>query len=298
MLELPPWETLLSIRKAVIPAAGLGTRFLPTTKAVPKELLPLLDKPLIQYAVEEAAASGIQDIILVTSPGKEALEHYFQPHDALERFLREKASPDLLHQVQRLASLARISCVRQEEPLGLGHAVLTAKDLVGNEPFAVMLPDDVIQSPEPALAQMMRIFESRGNGLVAVEEVPDDQVGSYGVIAPEPLSNRVFRVRGLVEKPSPEEAPSNLAIVGRYILPAKVFDCLEGTLPGAKGEIQLTDGLAKLLETQDLYGYKFSGIRHDGGTPLGLLKASLSMGLEQRSYRAAILDAVKDYLPR
>ena len=288
----------MSIRKAVIPAAGLGTRFLPTTKAVPKELLPLLDKPLIQYAVEEAAASGIQDIILVTSPGKEALEHYFQPHDALERFLREKASPDLLHQVQRLASLARISCVRQEEPLGLGHAVLTAKDLVGNEPFAVMLPDDVIQSPEPALAQMMRIFESRGNGLVAVEEVPDDQVGSYGVIAPEPLSNRVFRVRGLVEKPSPEEAPSNLAIVGRYILPAKVFDCLEGTLPGAKGEIQLTDGLAKLLETQDLYGYKFSGIRHDGGTPLGLLKASLSMGLEQRSYRAAILDAVKDYLPR
>ncbi len=298
MLELPPWETLLSIRKAVIPAAGLGTRFLPTTKAVPKELLPLLDKPLIQYAVEEAAASGIQDIILVTSPGKEALENYFQPHDALERFLREKASPDLLHQVQRLASLARISCVRQEEPLGLGHAVLTAKDLVGNEPFAVMLPDDVIQSPEPALAQMIRIFESRGNGLVAVEEVPDDQVGSYGVIAPEPLSNRVFRVRGLVEKPSPEEAPSNLAIVGRYILPAKVFDCLEETLPGAKGEIQLTDGLAKLLETQDLYGYKFSGIRHDGGTPLGLLKASLSMGLEQRSYRAAILDAVKDYLPR
>ena len=298
MLELPPWETLLSIRKAVIPAAGLGTRFLPTTKAVPKELLPLLDKPLIQYAVEEAAASGIQDIILVTSPGKEALENYFQPHDALERFLREKASPDLLHQVQRLASLARISCVRQEEPLGLGHAVLTAKDLVGNEPFAVMLPDDVIQSPEPALAQMIRIFESRGNGLVAVEEVPDDQVGSYGVIAPEPLSNRVFRVLGLVEKPSPEEAPSNLAIVGRYILPAKVFDCLEETLPGAKGEIQLTDGLAKLLETQDLYGYKFSGIRHDGGTPLGLLKASLSMGLEQRSYRAAILDAVKDYLPR
>ena len=298
MLELPPWETLLSIRKAVIPAAGLGTRFLPTTKAVPKELLPLFDKPLIQYAVEEAAASGIQDIILVTSPGKEALENYFQPHDALERFLREKASPDLLHQVQRLASLARISCVRQEEPLGLGHAVLTAKDLVGNEPFAVMLPDDVIQSPEPALAQMIRIFESRGNGLVAVEEVPDDQVGSYGVIAPEPLSNRVFRVRGLVEKPSPEEAPSNLAIVGRYILPAKVFDCLEETLPGAKGEIQLTDGLAKLLETQDLYGYKFSGIRHDGGTPLGLLKASLSMALEQRSYRAAILDAVKDYLPR
>ena len=298
MLELPRWETLLSVRKAVIPAAGLGTRFLPTTKAVPKELLPLLDKPLIQYAVEEAAASGIQDIILVTSPGKEALEHYFQPHDALERFLREKASPDLLHQVQRLCSLARISCVRQEEPLGLGHAVLTAKDLVGNEPFAVMLPDDVIQSAEPALAQMIRVFESRGNGLVAVEEVPDDQVGSYGIIASEPLSNRVFRVLGLVEKPSPKEAPSNLAIVGRYILPAKVFDCLEETLPGAKGEIQLTDGLAKLLETQDLYGYKFSGIRHDGGTPLGLLKASLSMALEQRSYRAAILDAVKDYLPR
>ena len=209
----------MSVRKAVIPAAGLGTRFLPTTKAVPKELLPLLDKPLIQYAVEEAAASGIQDIILVTSLGKEALEHYFQPNDALDRFLQEKASPDIVERVKRLASLARISYVRQDEPLGLGHAVLTAKELVGNEPFAVMLPDDVIQSPEPALAQMMQVFESRGSGVVAVEEVPDDEVSSYGVITPEPVSNRLFKVRGLVEKPPPEEAPSNLAIVGRYILP-------------------------------------------------------------------------------
>ena len=182
----------MSVRKAVIPAAGLGTRFLPTTKAVPKELLPLLDKPLIQYAVEEAAASGIQDIVLVTSPGKEALEHYFQPDHSLEGFLREKASLDILQQVQRLSSLARITCVRQEEPLGLGHAVLMAKELVGNEPFAVMLPDDVIQSPEPTLSQMIQVFESRGNGVVAVEEVPDDEVSSYGVITPEPVSDRAI----------------------------------------------------------------------------------------------------------
>ena len=286
----------MSVRKAVIPAAGLGTRFLPTTKAVPKELLPLLDKPLIQYAVEEAVASGIRDIILVTSTGKEALEHYFQPNDTLDRFLQEKASPDIAEGVQRLASLARISYVRQEEPLGLGHAVLTAKELVGNEPFAVMLPDDVIQSPEPALAQMMQVFESRGSGVVAVEDVPDDEVSSYGVIAPEPVSDSLFKIRNMVEKPPFEEAPSNLAIVGRYILPARVFDCLEETTPGAKGEIQLTDGLAKLLETHDLYGYKFSGVRHDGGTPLGLLKASVSMALEQENYRAAILDTVKDYI--
>jgi UTP--glucose-1-phosphate uridylyltransferase len=190
-----------------------------------------------------------------------------------------------------------MSYVEQKEPLGLGHAVLTAKDLVGDEPFAVMLPDDVIQSAKPALGQMIEVYHSQGGGVIAVEEVPRDQVSSYGVITPEPLSDEVYRIHGLVEKPPPEKAPSNLAIVGRYILPPEIFDCLERTRPGAKGEIQLTDGLALLMETQELYGYRFSGTRHDGGTPLGLLKASLAMALAREDTRAAILETIKQHLP-
>ncbi len=287
----------MSIKKAVIPAAGVGTRFLPTTKAIPKELLPLLDKPLIQYAVEEAVASGIREIILVTSQGKEALERYFKPDPALESFLKDRGSLELQTEVRRVTSLAKMSYVEQKEPLGLGHAVLTAKDLVGDEPFAVMLPDDVIQSAEPALGQMIEVYHSQGGGVIAVEEVPRDQVSSYGVITPEPLSDEVYRIHGVVEKPPPEKAPSNLAIVGRYILPPEIFDCLERTCPGAKGEIQLTDGLALLMETQELYGYRFSGTRHDGGTPLGLLKASLAMALAREDTRAAILETIKQHLP-
>ena len=286
----------MSIKKAVIPAAGVGTRFLPTTKAIPKELLPLLDKPLIQYAVEEAVASGIREVILVTSQGKEALERYFEPDPALESFLKDKGSLELQTEVRRVTSLAKMSYVEQKEPLGLGHAVLTAKDLVGDEPFAVMLPDDVIQSAKPALGQMIEVYHSQGGGVIAIEEVPRDQVSSYGVITPEPLSDEVYRIRGLVEKPPPEKAPSNLAIVGRYILPPEIFDCLERTRPGAKGEIQLTDGLALLMETQELYGYRFSGTRHDGGTPLGLLKASLAMALAREDTRAAILETIKQHL--
>jgi len=287
----------MSIKKAVIPAAGVGTRFLPTTKAIPKELLPLLDKPLIQYAVEEAVASGIREIILVTSQGKEALERYFKPDPALESFLKDRGSLELQTEVRRVTSLAKMSYVEQKEPLGLGHAVLTAKDLVGDEPFAVILPDDVIQSAKPALGQMIEVYHSQGGGVIAVEEVPRDQVSSYGVITPEPLSDEVYRIHGVVEKPPPEKAPSNLAIVGRYILPPEIFDCLERTCPGAKGEIQLTDGLALLMETQELYGYRFSGTRHDGGTPLGLLKASLAMALAREDTRAAILETIKQHLP-
>ncbi|MEE9262326.1 MAG: UTP--glucose-1-phosphate uridylyltransferase GalU [Dehalococcoidia bacterium] len=287
----------MSIKKAVIPAAGVGTLFLPTTKAIPKELLPLLDKPLIQYAVEEAVASGIREIILVTSQGKEALERYFKPDPALESFLKDRGSLELQTEVRRVTSLAKMSYVEQKEPLGLGHAVLTAKDLVGDEPFAVMLPDDVIQSAKPALGQMIEVYHSQGGGVIAVEEVPRDQVSSYGVITPEPLSDEVYRIHGVVEKPPPEKAPSNLAIVGRYILPPEIFDCLERTCPGAKGEIQLTDGLALLMETQELYGYRFSGTRHDGGTPLGLLKASLAMALAREDTRAAILETIKQHLP-
>ena len=280
------------VRKAVIPAAGLGTRFLPVTKAVPKELLPLFDKPLIQYAVEEAVHSGIEEIILVTSEDKESLERYFQPHPQLEESLQGKVSPELLEEVERLGKLARVSFVRQEQPLGLGHAVLTAREQVGDEAFAVILPDDVIFHRTPALAQMLEVYRRRGAGVIAVEEVPSERVSSYGVIDPESLSEGEYRIRGLVEKPPPEEAPSNLAIVGRYILPPAVFSALERTTPGAKGEIQLTDGLALLLESHHLFACRLNGERHDGGTPMGLLKASLARAHSLPEYRSAVMEAI------
>ena len=286
MVAFPP------VRKAVIPAAGLGTRFLPVTKAVPKELLPLFDKPLIQYAVEEAVRSGIEEIILVTSEDKEPLERYFQPHPQLEESLQGKVSPEMLEQVEQLGKLARVSIVRQQQPLGLGHAVLTAREQVGDEAFAVILPDDVVFHKTPALAQMLEVYHRRGDGVIAVEEVPPERVSSYGVIDPEALSESEYRIRGLVEKPPPEEAPSNLAIVGRYILPPAVFHALERTTPGAKGEIQLTDGLALLLESHHLFAYKLNGERHDGGTPIGLLKASLARVRSLPEYRNAVLEAI------
>jgi len=281
------------VRKAVIPAGGVGTRFLPTSKAIPKELLPLFDKPLILYAVEEAVASGINHIILVTSPGKEALQRFFEPDSALESFLEQKGQAKLLETVRRITSMARFSYAEQKDPLGLGHAVLMAKDAVGEEPFAVMLPDDVIQDKKPALASMIDIFQKRNGGVIAVEEVPLENVSAYGVIKPRPLGERVYQVDGLVEKPPQNKAPSNLAIVGRYVLPAEVFDCLERTKPGAKGEIQLTDGLALLMETHPLFAYRFPGARHDGGNPLGLLKASLAEALAREDARPAILDTIK-----
>ena len=281
------------VRKAVIPAAGLGTRFLPVTKAVPKELLPLFDKPLIQYAVEEAVDSGIEEIILVTSEGKESLEQYFQPHPQLEQSLKDKVPPELLDQVTHLGRMARVSSVRQEQPLGLGHAVLTARDMVGDEPFAVILPDDVVFHETPALAQMLEVYRRRGGGVIAVEQVPPERVSSYGVVDPEYLSDGESRILGLVEKPPPEDAPSNLAIVGRYILPSAVFDALKRTKPGAKGEIQLTDGLALLLESHPLFAYMLKGERHDGGTPLGLLKASLARARSLSEYRDEVLQSIQ-----
>ena len=290
--RITPMTAPQPIRKAVIPAAGLGTRFLPVTKAVPKELLPLFDKPLIQYAVEEAVHSGIEEIILVTSEDKEPLERYFQPHPQLEESLQGKVSPEMLEEVERLGKLARVSFVRQEQPLGLGHAVLTAREQVGDEAFAVILPDDVVFHEMPALAQMLEVYNRRGAGVIAVEEVPSERVSSYGVIDPESLSEGEYRIRGLVEKPSPEEAPSNLAIVGRYILPPAVFHALERTTPGAKGEIQLTDGLALLLESHHLFAYKLNGERHDGGTPMGLLKASLARAHSMPEYRNAVMEAI------
>jgi UTP--glucose-1-phosphate uridylyltransferase len=283
----------MKIRKAVIPAGGVGTRFLPASKAVPKELLPILDKPMIQYQVEEAAAAGIEEVIIVTSPGKDALERYFQEDAGLERHLADGGAWRLLEEVRRLSSLARVSFVRQARPLGLGHAVLTARDAVGAEPFVVMLPDDIIWHPEGATQQMLRVYERYHAGVVAVEAVPLAAVRDYGVVDSEPVADRVSRVKGLVEKPDPQDAPSNLAIVGRYVLTPEIFSCLERTPPGAKGEIQLTDGIALLLRQQPLYAYEFYGTRYDGGTPLGLLRASVELGLKREDTRARVLDILK-----
>ena len=283
----------MKVRTAVIPAAGLGTRFLPTTKAVPKELLPLLDKPLIQYGVEEAANAGIQRVIIVTSEGKEALEAYFRPDPALERHLEQAGSVELLEAVRQVTSLAEVSFVRQQQPLGLGHAVLTTKDAVGAEPFVVILPDDVIWHSEGATRQMLGVFEKYNAGVVAVEEVPLEAVRAYGVVDSQQVDERLHLIKGMVEKPEPENAPSNLVIVGRYVLPPEIFGCLERTTPGAKGEIQLTDGMALLLEEQAMYAYQFQGTRYDGGTPLGLLSASLDIGLKREDIRTQVEEMLR-----
>ena len=279
------------VRKAVIPAAGLGTRFLPVTKSLPKELLPILDKPMLQYVVEEASQAGIEQIILVVSPGKESIAGYFQPDPSLESHLLASGAPDLASKVNYASNLAQVSAVIQERPLGLGHAVLMAKDAVGNEPFVVILPDDIIEIAENstgAIAQMLEVFQRHGGGVVAVEPMPWDVVQNYGVVDAASVAERVGRIHGLVEKPAREDAPSNLTIVGRYLLPPEIFGCLERTPPGAKGEIQLTDGMLLLLESCELYCYEFRGRRFDGGTPLGLLRAALEFGLAREDTRQAV----------
>ena len=283
----------MKIRKAVIPAAGLGTRFLPVTKSVPKELLPILDKPMLQYVVEEAAEAGIEEVIIVTSPGKETIAAYFQPDPVLEDHLAAGGAQDLLDQVRHVSSLAEVRFVIQEQPLGLGHAVLTAQAAVGNHPFAVMLPDDIVAHTPGVLAQMTEVWTRFDAGVVAVERVPWEVVQNYGVADVAAVEERVHRIRHLVEKPPREEAPSNLTIVGRYILPPDIFSCLERTPPGAKGEIQLTDGLSLLLESQMLYAHEFQGRRYDGGTPLGLLRASLEFGLARADTRDAVAEILR-----
>ena len=281
-----------TVRKAVIPAAGLGTRFLPVTRSVPKELLPILDRPMLQYVVEEAAEAGITDVIVVTSPGKEGIAEYFRPRPDLEERLAEDAQ--LLQNVRSGADLAHVSFVIQEEPLGLGHAVLTAREAVGDEPFAVILPDDIVDHSPGVLSQMMAAVTGEdGAAAVAVERVPWELVQNYGVVDSEPAGEGRHRVRGLVEKPPAGTAPSNLSIVGRYLLPAQVFDCLERTPPGARGEIQLTDGLALLMEDVAVYACEFEGTRYDGGNPLGLLRASLEYALKRDDTRQAAVDLVR-----
>ena len=278
----------MPIRKAVIPAAGLGTRFLPIAKSVPKELLPILDRPMLQYVVEEAAEAGIEHVIIVTARGKESIAAYFQPHPELEQHLASAGALELLEKVHHASTLAEVSFVIQEQPLGLGHAVWTARDAVGNEPFVVILPDDIVAHTPGVIAQMLGVYHRFGAGVVAVEPMPWEMIHNYGVVDATSVSERVHRIQGLVEKPPRDQAPSNLTIVGRYILPPEIFDCLERTRPGAKGEIQLTDGMLLLLEDQELYAYEFQGRRYDGGTPLGLLRASLEFALAREDTRQAV----------
>ncbi|MFC1974241.1 UTP--glucose-1-phosphate uridylyltransferase GalU [Chloroflexota bacterium] len=272
----------MKIRKAVITAAGWGTRFLPATKAQSKEMLPLVDKPVIQYMVEEAAASGIDQIIIVTALGRPTIQDHFAPYLELEDALKRKGNDDLLQKVRRVCELADICYIHQERQLGLGHAISITRELIGDEPFAVFLPDDIIESKVPVMAQMIKVYERYGSSVIAVEQVGARDTMAYGIIEPRQVEDKIYQVLRLVEKPNTGEAPSNLGIVGRYILTPQIFEMLDKTKPGEGGEIQLTDGLQLLLESQNIYAYQFDGIRHDTGTPLGFLKASVDLALRRQ----------------
>jgi UTP--glucose-1-phosphate uridylyltransferase len=280
------------IRKAVFPAAGLGTRFLPATKAQPKEMLPLVDKPIIQYGVEEAVAAGIDNIILVTGRGKNAIEDHFDVSVELETFLESRGKKDLLAEIRKVSNLINFSYVRQGEPLGLGHAVLVTRPLVGEEPFAVILGDDVIDATPPAIGQMIKVFNEVDGPVLAIERVPKETVSSYGIIDAEEVKPGVYRIRDLVEKPTPDEAPSDLAIIGRYILTPDIFPALADTASDRTGEIQLTNGLRRLLKNRDIYGCRIDGVRHDTGNKLGFLKAVVYFALR----RPDLADDFRDYL--
>jgi len=272
----------MRVRKAVFTAAGWGTRFLPATKAQPKEMLPLVDKPVIQYAVEEAVAAGIEQVIIVTSSQKRAIEDHFDTSFELERLLEERGDIEHLLQIRHISDLAQIAYVRQKEQLGLGHAVLMAKELVGHEPFAVILSDDVVVGERPCIGQLVHAYAQTHSSVVAVMEVPPDETSRYGVIGGQRVDDgdgRLWRIDRVVEKPAPGTAPSNLAIVGRYVLTPKIFDKLEQTTHGAGGEIQLTDAIQALMEEQAVYGYEFDGTRYDAGTTMGWLKASVELAL-------------------
>ena len=284
----------MKVNKAVIPAAGLGTRFFPITKSVPKELLPILDKPILHYVVNEALEAGITEIIIVTSPGKTALTDYFNPDPKFEYHLAKNGDESLLLEMKRLSSMADIRFVIQDKPLGLGHAVLVAKSMVGHEQFAVMLPDDIVRNDPGVLSQMLDTGEEIHGGVLAVEQVSWEEVGKYGVIDPYQLSEKYYQVKHLIEKPDISKAPSSLAIVGRYILSPNIFDSLECTAPGVKGEIQLTDALCHLLKYQEIYAYEFTGYRYDCGTPIGLLEANLGFGLSRRETSSEVRRMLND----
>jgi UTP--glucose-1-phosphate uridylyltransferase len=284
-----------TLRTCVFPCAGFGTRFFPATKVIPKEMLPLVDKPILQYGIEEARDSGMDKLIVVTSKGKESIFDHFDRTAELERSLRERGKDELLAEVDAVSRMVDLMAVRQKEALGLGHAVLTARDAVGNEPFAVVLPDDVILAELPCLLQMRRVFEDTGRPVVALMEVSAEETSRYGIVAGELVSDRRFLVKDMVEKPK-SDPPSNYAIIGRYILPPEIFPYLETTERGAGGEIQLTDALRQLVQAGDFYGYVFEGTRYDAGEKLGYLKATVDYALRHpklgREFREYLKESV------
>jgi UTP--glucose-1-phosphate uridylyltransferase len=283
------------VRKAVFPAAGLGTRFLPATKASPKEMLPLVDKPLIQYGVEEVVNSGINNVIIVTGRGKAAIEDHFDISYELEQLLESKNKTELLKVAQQISDLADISYVRQKQALGLGHAVLRAKELVGHEPFAVVLSDDIIASKTPCIQQLVDVYSQYGGSVLALMEVPKDQISAYGVVDATPVSgsDTLFTINNMVEKPKAADAPSNLAIIGRYVLTPEIFSCIESIEPGSGGEIQLTDAMKYMLKTKPIYGLKFEGKRYDAGDKFGFLKATVEFALEREDLGPKFRDYLK-----
>ncbi|KPK23130.1 MAG: UTP--glucose-1-phosphate uridylyltransferase [Dehalococcoidia bacterium SG8_51_3] len=282
----------MKIKKAIITAAGLGTRFLPITKSIQKEMLPLVNKPLIQYSVEEAVACGIEKIIMVTAPGKTAIEDYFYRSFELEDMLMQKGEIEQAKELSRLSNMTDICYIKQKEQKGLGHAVLSAKSMIGKEPFILILPDDLFEQREKVLSNMMDIYLQYGGSVVAVKEVTEPEISRYGIISPEEVAERVYRIKELVEKPQPSEAPSNLAIMGRYILMPEIFELLGSTQPGKNGEIQITDALQLMLQNQPIYGYEFEGERYDAGTPLGWLETNIALGLKE----PVIGTRLRDYL--
>jgi UTP--glucose-1-phosphate uridylyltransferase len=284
----------MKLRKAVIPVAGLGTRFLPATKTVPKELLPIVDIPSIQYVVQEAVDAGIQEIIFVTGRGKDGIEDHFDEAPELDQVLAERGQTQTVAMLRRIAEMTEVVSVRQKKPLGLGHAVLCARDLVGDEPFAVMLADDLIDSETPCIRQLLKIFEEKNESVIALMAVPEEEVHQYGVIKGHVIEERLFRVEAMVEKPPVHEAPSRMAIIGRYILRPEIFSILSNLPPGRGGEIQLTDGLSQLVKERKVFGCEFNGDRYDIGDKFGFVRATVAYALKRPDLKDKVIQYLKD----
>lgn len=283
----------MKIRKALIPAAGFGTRFLPVTKSQPKEMLPVVDRPLIQYGVEEAVQSGIENIAIIISRGKSSIEDYFDRSPELEEFLREKGKIDFLEEIERISNLAEFCYIRQQEALGLGHAILMGEDYIGKEPFAVLLPDDIFDCPVPCTKQLIDAFSDVKASVIVLGRVDEEGTKKYGIIKPKKISERLFQIEDMIEKPGPEKAFSDLAIIGRYIFTPEIFDAIKKTPADKRGEIQITNAIKLLLETQPVYGYLFEGTRHDAGDKLGFIKANIELALKRPEFSKKLVDYIK-----
>lgn len=286
----------MKVRKAIIPAAGLGTRFLPATKAMPKEMLPIVDKPTIQYIVEEAIESGIEDIIIVTGKGKRAIEDHFDYSFELEHNLLEAGKMELLHEVQKVSKLVDIHYIRQKEPKGLGHAVWCARKFIGDEPFAVLLGDDIVQAEKPCLQQMIEMFDRYEGSIIGIQPVKENEVHRYGIIDATEVDHRIYEISSLIEKPSLDEAPSNLAVLGRYILTPRIFEILEAQEIGTGGEIQLTDAISKLTNYESVFAYDFEGVRYDVGEKMGFIKTTIEFALQREDLREELVQYLKEVI--